>query len=169
MANFFREFFGLVFPGFQPPPPKKITSKIHAQNCWHSSPIGPISLSRTRNLFTPNFCLLGRSTNSETGRIRFRRVRFQTPNSVSCLALTEFWGESSVSSFRPISCGQNELTEFFAELAEFAAELSEFSLPKPLETVFRLFPTNRILLSIIEPPNASNTTFWGQILWGWLK
>ena len=35
---------------------------------------------------------------SETGRIRFRRVRFQTPNSVSFLALTEFRGENSVSS-----------------------------------------------------------------------
>ena len=29
---------------------------------------------------------------SETGRIRFRRVRFQTPNSVSFFVLTEFWG-----------------------------------------------------------------------------
>ena len=39
---------------------------------------------------------------SETGRIRFWRVRLQTPNSVSCLALTEFRGESSVSSSQPI-------------------------------------------------------------------
>ena len=35
---------------------------------------------------------------SETGRIRFRGVRFQTPNSVSFLGLTEFRGASSVSS-----------------------------------------------------------------------
>ena len=35
---------------------------------------------------------------SETGRIRFGRARFQTPNSVSVFALTEFRGESSVSS-----------------------------------------------------------------------
>ena len=42
--------------------------------------------------------------NSETGRIRFRRVRFQTPNSVSFLGLTEFRRENSVSSFHPIIC-----------------------------------------------------------------
>ena len=35
---------------------------------------------------------------SETGRIRFRGVRFQTPNSVSFLGLTEFRGANSVSS-----------------------------------------------------------------------
>ena len=41
---------------------------------------------------------------SETGRIRFRRVRFQTPNSVSFLGLTEFRGANSVSSSQPIIC-----------------------------------------------------------------
>ena len=41
---------------------------------------------------------------SETGRIRFRGVRFQTPSSVSFLGLTEFRGENSVSSSRPILC-----------------------------------------------------------------
>ena len=41
---------------------------------------------------------------SETGRIRFRGVRFQTPNSVSFLGLTEFRGANSVSSFQPIIC-----------------------------------------------------------------
>ena len=40
----------------------------------------------------------------ETGRIRFREVRFQTPNSVSFFGLTEFRGASSVSSFQPIIC-----------------------------------------------------------------
>ena len=54
---------------------------------------------------------------SETGRIRFRRVQFQTPSSVSFFALTEIRGES-------------ELTAFFAELTELATELSAFSLPK---------------------------------------
>ena len=44
---------------------------------------------------------------SETGRIRFRRVRFPTPNSVSFLALTEFRGENSVSSSQPIICVQS--------------------------------------------------------------
>ena len=63
---------------------------------------------------------------SETGRIRFRRVRFQTPNSVSFSGLTEFQGANSVSSFRPIIfVGKSGLTEFFPELTEFAAELSE--------------------------------------------
>ena len=33
----------------------------------------------------------------ETGRTQFRRVRLQTPRSVSFLALTKFWGENSVS------------------------------------------------------------------------
>ena len=43
---------------------------------------------------------------SEPGRIRFRRARFQTPNSVSFFGLTEFRGPNSVSSFRPIICVQ---------------------------------------------------------------
>ena len=43
---------------------------------------------------------------SETGRIRFRGVRFQTPNSVSFLGLAEFGGPNSVSSFQPIICVQ---------------------------------------------------------------
>ena len=34
--------------------PKKITPKIHAQTCWHSS---PISLPQTQTVFTPIFCL----------------------------------------------------------------------------------------------------------------
>ena len=68
---------------------------------------------------------------SETGRIRFRGVRFQTPNSVSFFRLTEFAPRNSVSSSQPIICVcKSELTEFLAELTEFAAELSEFSLPK---------------------------------------
>ena len=41
---------------------------------------------------------------SETGRIRFQRARFQTPNSVSFLALTKFRGENSVSSPQPVVC-----------------------------------------------------------------
>ena len=41
---------------------------------------------------------------SETGRIQFRGVRFQTPNSVSLLGLTEFRGANSVSSSQPIIC-----------------------------------------------------------------
>ena len=41
---------------------------------------------------------------SETGRIRFRGVRFQTPNSVSFSGLTEFRGANSASSSQPIIC-----------------------------------------------------------------
>ena len=41
---------------------------------------------------------------SETGRIRFRGVRFQTPNSVSFSGLTEFRGANSVSFIQPIIC-----------------------------------------------------------------
>ena len=66
---------------------------------------------------------------SETGRIRFRGVRFQTPNLVTFSGLTEFRGANSVSSFQPIVCKQ-ELTEFLAELTEFVVELSEFSVLK---------------------------------------
>ena len=43
---------------------------------------------------------------SETDRIRFQGVRFQTPSSVSFFGLTEFRGPNSVSSFRPIICVQ---------------------------------------------------------------
>ena len=39
--------------------------------------------------------------NSETGRMRFWRARFRTPNLVSFFALTEFLGENSVSSSQP--------------------------------------------------------------------
>ena len=62
---------------------------------------------------------------SGTGRKRFRRVRIQTPSSVSFWALTKFRGDDSVS----FVC-QRELTKFFAELTEFAAGLSDSSLPK---------------------------------------
>ena len=81
----------------------KIASKMR-QNCaehlWRRTPFG-----RCRNTV--------------------RRVRFQTPNSVSFLGLAEFRGANSVSSSRPIICAPSELTDFFAELTEFAAELSE--------------------------------------------
>ena len=43
---------------------------------------------------------------SETGRIRFRGVRFQTPNSVSFFGLAEFRGANSVSSLQPSICVQ---------------------------------------------------------------
>ena len=70
---------------------------------------------------------------SETGQKRFRRVHFQIPNSVSLFALTEFRGESSVSSSQPIICVTKRTHFFFTELTEFAqnsVRLSEFSPPK---------------------------------------
>ena len=76
---------------------------------------------------------------SETGRIRLRRARFQTPSSVSFLGLTEFRGENSVSSFQPIVCVPKRTHRIFAELTELAAELSEFSLPKQYSRI-RPFP-----------------------------
>ena len=72
-----------------------------------------------------------RNLKAETGRVWFRRVRFQTANSVSFFALTEFWGAPSL--FFVCQC---RLTEFSAELTEFAAELSERSLPKQYSTRF---------------------------------
>ena len=57
-------------------------------------------------------------------KIRFRGVRFQTPSSVSSLALTELRGENSVNTSEPTICVQRELIEFFAELTEFAPKNS---------------------------------------------
>ena len=76
----------------------------------------------------------------------FGEYGFQTLNSVSFLGLTEFWGESSVSSFQPMMCVcQSELTEFVAELTEFAPKtqwgsVSSLLRNSTLETVFRPFP-----------------------------
>ena len=50
---------------------------------------------------------------SETGRIRFRGVRFQTPNSVSFSGLTEFRGANSVSSSQPIICVEKRTHRVF--------------------------------------------------------
>ena len=64
--------------------------------------------------------------NSETGPMRFRRVRFQTSISVSFfLGLTELRGEDSVSSFQAIICVPKRTHRVFAELTEFAPKLSE--------------------------------------------
>ena len=71
---------------------------------------------------------------SETGRIRFRRVRFQTPNSVSFSGLTEFRGANSVSSFQPINCVSKRTHRVFSQnspsLTQNSVRLSEFSPPK---------------------------------------
>ena len=46
-------------------------------------------------------------------------------NSVSFFALTEFWGESSVSSSQPTMCVPKRTHRVFSELTEFAPKLSE--------------------------------------------
>ena len=63
---------------------------------------------------------------SETGRIRFRGVRFQTPSSASFLGPHRVPGRE-LSEFLSAYdlCAKSELPEFFAELTEFAPELSE--------------------------------------------
>ena len=61
----------------------------------------------------PEFGKLSTMVHSETGRIRFRGVRFQTPNSVSFLGLTEFRGGSSVSSSQPFICVQKRTHRVF--------------------------------------------------------
>ena len=82
---------------------------------------------------------------SETGRIRFRRVRFQTPNSVSFLALTEFRGENSVSSSRPIICVPERTHRVLRRTHRVCRKTQWGSVSSPLrnstlETVFRPFP-----------------------------
>ena len=88
------------------------------------------------NVF-PSFCAVfaaNGSTSAETGRIRFRRARLQTPDSASCLVLTELCGENSVSSSRPIICvcvcATASSPNFAQSSPSFVAELSEFCLPK---------------------------------------
>ena len=67
---------------------------------------------------------------SETGRIRFQS-RVSKTELGEFLALTEFQGESSVSSSQPIICVSKRTHRVFPGThPEFAAELSEFSLPK---------------------------------------
>ena len=79
---------------------------------------------------------LGWILNSETGRIRFRRVRFQTPSSVSFFifsGLIEFSGANSVSSSQPIICVQTRTHRVCLNspsLPQNSVRLSEISSPK---------------------------------------
>ena len=76
----------------------------------------------------------GAGHSSETGRIRFRGVRFQTPNSVSFFGLTEFRGASSVSSSQSSICVQKRTHRVFLQnspsLPQNSVRLSESSSPK---------------------------------------
>ena len=83
---------------------------------------------------------------SETGRIRFRGVRFRTPNSVSFLGLTEFRGANSASSSQPIICVPKRTHRVFRRTHRVCprtqwGSLSSLLRNSTLETVFRLFPT----------------------------
>ena len=79
---------------------------------------------------------------SETGQIRFRRVRFQTPNSVSFLALTEFQGDNSASCVQPIICVSIRTHQFFSQNSPSSLQNSVSSLFRnsTLGTVFHPFP-----------------------------
>ena len=84
---------------------------------------------------------------SETGRIRFRGVRFQTPNSVSFSGLTEFRGANSVSSSQPIICVPKRTSCTFSQNSPSLPQNSVSSLLRnsTLETVFRPFPRSYLL------------------------
>ena len=70
-----------------------------------------------------------------TGRIRVRRVQFETPSPVISLALTEFWGErmNSVSSSQPVLCAITNSPSLPQN------SVSSLCRSSTLETVFRPF------------------------------
>ena len=84
---------------------------------------------------------------SETGRIRFRGARFQTPNSVSFSGLIEFWGANSVSSSQPIICVPKRTHRVFCRTHRVCRGtqwglVSSLLRNSTLETVFRPFPNS---------------------------
>ena len=66
--------------------------------------------------------------------IRFRGVRFQTPNSVSFSGLSEFRGANSVSSFKAyylcVNANSPSSSQNSPSLPQNSVRLSEFSSPK---------------------------------------
>ena len=87
---------------------------------------------------------------SETGRIWFRGVRFQTPNSVSFTVLTEFQRETTPWVLvNLLFLWKSELTEFAPKLTELAQNPSEFSLPKTVlsKQYSARFPTLDLVFS----------------------
>ena len=94
-----------------------------------------------------NFCALSMANyiSWKRGRIRFRGVRFQTPNSVSFLGLTEFWGANSVSSSQPIICVPKRTHRVFRRTHRVCRKtqwgsVSSLLRNSTLKTVFRPFP-----------------------------
>ena len=111
--------------------------------------LGRLLLPEHKRRFAPivSTCRL----ESETGRIQFRRARFQTPSSVSCLALTVFWGEDSVSSSQPIPylCEKANSPSFSQNsLSLLQNSVRSLFRNSTLETVFHQFP---IEFSIFGP------------------
>ena len=97
-------------------------------------------------MYDRNLHLVSLNWDTQFGDGRLRRVRFQTPSSVSFLALTEFRGESQRVPLSLLFVCPSELTEIVAELTEFGAELSELSLPKLERGEKTPYPKNSALL-----------------------
>ena len=80
---------------------------------------------------TPKKALSKEAINLETGRIRFRRVQFQTPISVSFFWPHRVPGQNSVSSSQPNICVPKRTHRVFSQnspsLPQNSVTLSEFS------------------------------------------
>ena len=63
------------------------------------------------------------------GTISCQRARFQTPSSVSFLALADFWGENSVSSSEPIICVPKRTHRVFRRTHRVCRRARELCLP----------------------------------------
>ena len=79
---------------------------------------------------------------------RFRRVRFQTPSSVSFLALSELRGEHSASSSQPnYLCAKANSPSFWQNSPSLPQNsVSSLLRNSPIQTAFHPFP--------IKPPSA---------------
>ena len=105
------------------------------------SPCSPAAPARLQSLQSAT-CQWHSWLDSKTGRIRFRGVRFQTPNSLNFLALTELRGENSVSSSQPIICVTKRTHRVFRRTHRVCPKTQRGSVSSllrnsTLETVFR--------------------------------
>ena len=91
----------------------------------------------------------------ETGRIRFRGARFQSPSSVSCFGLTELQGVNSVSSFQPLICvpkgTHRDSRRTLRVLLQNA--LSSLFRNSTLATVFHPFPISAYVVCVPKQPH----------------
>ena len=95
---------------------------------------------------------------SETARVRPRRARLQTPNSVSFFTLTEFRGENSVSSSQPFMCVQKQTRRVFRKPHRAAAEPNEFSLPKQYSARFLILNGQTFWVVLQQDASANHQT-----------